>query len=130
MVIIIKSTVFAVVWTVLFLAFGVYITNSINEYTSDYQSELVKLEHFIDEDNWNKAKEEAEKISEEWDKKQKKWYKTLDHASFNLIGTHLNILKKCIVIEDKATSYEQIENIKSHISNIRGNVNFGLDYIF
>jgi len=70
-VIIIKSTVFAVVWTVLFLAFGVYITNSINEYTSDYQSELVKLEHFIDEDNWNKAKEEAEKISEEWDKKQK-----------------------------------------------------------
>lgn len=48
--IIIKSTVFAVVWTVLFLAFGVYITNSINEYTSDYQSELVKLEHFIDED--------------------------------------------------------------------------------
>lgn len=128
--IIIKSTVLAVVWTVLFLIFGFYISNSVNDVTDKYQDELTQIEHFIDEDKWDKAKENTDKIAENWKKEKSNWYKTLDHASFNMIDTYLNILNKAIIEKDKVNSYEQIENVKSHISNIKGNVNYGPDYIF
>ncbi len=130
MVIIIKSTVLAVVWTVLFLIFGFYISNSVNDVTDKYQDELTQIEHFIDEDKWDKAKENTDKVAENWKKEKSNWYKTLDHASFNMIDTYLNILNKAIIEKDKVNSYEQIENVKSHISNIKGNVNYGPDYIF
>jgi uncharacterized membrane protein YhiD involved in acid resistance len=129
-VIIIKSTVLAVVWTVLFLIFGFYISNSVNDVTDKYQDELTKIEHYIDEDKWDNAKENTDKISENLKKEKINWYKTLDHASFNMIDTYLNILNKAIIEKDKVNSYEQIENVKSHISNIKGNVNYGPDYIF
>jgi hypothetical protein len=129
-VIIIKSTVLAVVWTVLFLIFGFYISNSVNDVTDKYQDELTKIEHYIDEDKWDNAKENTDKIAENWKKEKSNWYKTLDHASFNMIDTYLNILNKAIIEKDKVNSYEQIENVKSHISNIKGNVNYGPDYIF
>lgn len=128
--IIIKSTVLAVVWTVLFLIFGFYISNSVNDVTDKYQDELTQIEHFIDEDKWDKAKENTDKVAENWKKEKSNWYKTLDHASFNMIDTYLNILNKAIIEKDKVNSYEQIENVKSHISNIKGNVNYGPDYIF
>ncbi|GAA0236374.1 hypothetical protein J2Z43_000344 [Clostridioides mangenotii] len=130
MVIIIKSTVFAVVWTVLFLIFGVYISNSVIDVTDKYQDELTKIEHYIDEDKWDNAKENTDKVAENWKKEKSNWYKILDHASFNMIDTYLNILNKAIIEKDKVNSYEQIENVKSHISNIKGNVNYGPDYIF
>ncbi|WP_209455556.1 DUF4363 family protein [Metaclostridioides mangenotii] len=128
--IIIKSTVFAVVWTVLFLIFGVYISNSVIDVTDKYQDELTKIEHYIDEDKWDNAKENTDKVAENWKKEKSNWYKILDHASFNMIDTYLNILNKAIIEKDKVNSYEQIENVKSHISNIKGNVNYGPDYIF
>ncbi|WP_185748257.1 DUF4363 family protein [Metaclostridioides mangenotii] len=128
--IIIKSTVLAVVWTVLFLIFGVYISNSVNDVTDKYQDELTKIEHYIDEDKWDNAKENTDKVAENWKKEKSNWYKTLDHASFNMIDTYLNILNKSIIEKDKVNSYEQIENVKSHISNIKGNVSYGPDYIF
>ncbi len=128
--IIIKSTVLAVVWTVFFLIFGFYISNSVNDVTDKYQDELTQIEHFIDEDKWDKAKENTDKIAENWKKEKSNWYKTLDHASFNMIDTYLNILNKAIIEKDKVNSYEQIENVKSHMSNIKGNVNYGPDYIF
>gem|GEM_PF-1080595 len=130
MVIIIKSTVLAVVWTVLFLIFGVYISNSVNDVTDKYQDELTKIEHYIDEDKWDNAKENTDRVAENWKKEKSNWYKTLDHASFNMIDTYFNILNKAIIEKDKVNSYEQIENVKSHISNIKGNVNYGPDYIF
>jgi len=129
-VIIIKSTVLAVVWTVLFLIFGVYISNSVNDVTDKYQDELTKIEHYIDEDKWDNAKENTDRVAENWKKEKSNWYKTLDHASFNMIDTYFNILNKAIIQKDKVSSYEQIENVKSHISNIKGNVNYGPDYIF
>ena len=128
--IIIKSTVLAVVWTVLFLIFGVYISNSVNDVTDKYQDELTKIEHYIDEDKWDNAKENTDKVAENWKKEKSNWYKTLDHASFNMIDTYFNILNKAIIQKDKVSSYEQIENVKSYISNIKGNVNYGPDYIF
>ncbi|WP_315166957.1 DUF4363 family protein [Metaclostridioides mangenotii] len=113
-----------------FLIFGFYISNSVNDVTDKYQDELTQIEHFIDEDKWDKAKENTDKIAENWKKEKSNWYKTLDHASFNMIDTYLNILNKAIIEKDKVNSYEQIENVKSHMSNIKGNVNYGPDYIF
>lgn len=126
----IKSTAFAIIWTIILVAFGVYIAHDINDFTSIYEKNMVKIEKSIDENNWGEAEEVANELADKWDNKKSKWYKSMDHASFNLIGTHFNVLKRCIQLKDKVNSYEQIENIKSHISNIKGNVNYGFDYIF
>jgi hypothetical protein len=124
-----KSTIIAVTWTIIFLAFSIHFTNKIIDFTNDISKNVDIIETYVNENEWEKSIIEIDKIDKLWSEEKKFWYKILDHAPFEQANTHIKTLKDASKIQDKASAYEQIELLRGQIKNIQGNIRFGLDYI-
>ncbi|MEG1311535.1 MAG: DUF4363 family protein [Romboutsia sp.] len=113
-----KSFIYVLLWTIIFIMFGFYVTNGINKFTYKYKEDISIIENYIEENNWDNAKIELESTIKSWHEKKSIWYKLLNHESFDLVCLHFNILYKSIDIEDKSKSLENIEIIKITLENI------------
>ncbi|PBE99307.1 hypothetical protein BGU36_17200 [Clostridioides difficile] len=125
-----KSATFVILWTILFVLFGFYINNKLYDFTDEYKDNISVLEKSIENEDWEKAKKEADSISTRWAKEKNHWYKVLNHEYFDEIGLKFNILDKAIYTENKLKSLEEVEGIKTYLGNIVESVKFDVNYIF
>lgn len=124
-----KSFICVLIWTIIFILFGVYVNKGISDFTYLYKDKIIVIENNIENDNWYEAKIQITKLKNSWFEKKDIWYKLLNHESFDEISLHINILDKCINIKDKSKSLENIEIIKITLENILENETYDMQHI-
>lgn len=124
-----KSLIYALVWTTLFVIFGLYVNNEIYNFTDDFNYRVDVIENYIKEDNWESANEKLEVYHKNFHKERLNWYKLLNHEYFDTICLCLENLDNSIYCKDKSMSLEQIVKIKSTLNNILESEKCDLDHI-
>ncbi len=124
-----KSFVYVLIWTIIFVSFGFYVNNGVDEFTSIYKNQIIVIEQHIENNQWSDAKIEINSLSNSWLEKKDIWYHLLNHESFDEISLRINVLSKCISIKDKSKSLENIEIIKITLENILENETSDLQHI-
>lgn len=124
-----KSAAFVFIWTIIFIVFGIFTNNNIENFTNKYTDKLQTIEELVEVDNWDNANKNLDKFLNSWYKEKEIWYKLLDHTYFDDISLYASILDKSISIHDKSKCFEQIEIIKTTLDNIVESVKFDLNHI-
>ncbi|MGL5312132.1 MAG: DUF4363 family protein [Peptostreptococcaceae bacterium] len=113
-----KSIIYVLIWTVLFVCFGLYINFKILDFTDKYTNDITIVEKYIEDDNFDAAKQELISYSNSWHKERILWYMLLNHENFDSVCLYLNILDKSILVQDKSKCLEYIIRIKVTLENI------------
>lgn len=113
-----KAFIYVMIWTVLFVMFGVYANIEINKFTDKYSEKIDTIAVYIEEDNWDQAEDSLKEYHEVWHKERIGWYKLLNHDYFDCICLQIELLDKNILVKDKSKALEKIELIKSNLDNI------------
>lgn len=124
-----KSFFYVLIFTILFIALGFFVTNGVGNFTDTYKNKIDIIENHIENNNWDEAKIILENTSNSWHKEKSIWYKLLNHESFDLICLHFNILDKSIYTNDKSKALENIEIIKITLENILESEKCDLNHI-
>lgn len=124
-----KSFISVLVWTIVFICFGLFINVKTSNFTDKYSNNIEIIEKYIEEDNFEKAKESLVDYSSSWHKENKLWYLLLNHENFDNICLYLNVLDKSILVKDKSKCLEYIEKIKSTLNNILENEKCDMSHI-
>lgn len=124
-----KSFIYVLIWTILFITFGFYITNGVADFAGNYKNKVTIIANYIEEDNWDEAKTTLKDTSNSWYEEKSFWYKLLNHDSFDLICLQLNILDKSIDTNNKSQALQNIEIIKTTLENISENEKCDLNHI-
>jgi len=125
-----KSLIYTLIWTTLFILFGFYVNSEIYEFTDKYISKIDIIEIHIKQDNWESAKVELDKYNKAFYSEKNSWYKLLNHDYFDSVCLYLNILDGSIYSKDKSMSFEQIAKIKTTLDSILESERCDLDHIF
>lgn len=125
-----KSLIYILIWTTLFILFGFYVNSEIYEFTDKYTSKIDIIEIHIKQDDWESAKAELDKYNKDFYGEKNSWYKLLNHDYFDSVCLYLDILDGSIYSKDKPMSFEQIARIKTTLDNILESEKCDLDHIF
>ena len=125
-----KSLIYVLIWTTLFILFGFYVNSEIYEFTDKYKSKIDIIEIHIKQDDWESAKAELDKYNKDFYGEKNSWYKLLNHDYFDSVCLYLDILDGSIYSKDKSMSFEQIARIKTTLDNILESEKCDLDHIF
>ena len=125
-----KSLIYILIWTTLFILFGFYVNSEIYEFTDKYISKIDIIEIHIKQDDWESAKTELDKYNKAFYSEKNSWYKLLNHDYFDSVCLYLDILDGSIYSKDKSMSFEQIVRIKTTLDNILESEKCDLDHIF
>lgn len=124
-----KSLIYVLIWTILFILFGFYVNSEIDEFTDKYTHKVDTIETYIKHDDWKNAKYELDNYHKDFHREKDIWYKLLDHDFFDSVCLYLDILDGSIYSNDKAMSLEQISKIKITLGNILESVKCDLAHI-
>ena len=125
-----KSLIYTLIWTTLFISFGFYVNSEIYEFTDKYTSKIDIIEIYIKQDDWESAKAELDKYNNAFYSEKNSWYKLLNHDYFDSVCLYLDILDGSIYSKDKSMSFEQIAKIKTTLDSILESERCDLDHIF
>ena len=125
-----KSLIYILIWTTLFILFGFYLNSEIYEFTDKYTSRIDIIEIHIKQNDWQSAKTELDNYSKDFHSEKNRWYKLLNHDYFDSVCLYLDILDGSIYSKDKSMSFEQIVRIKTTLDNILESERCDLDHIF
>ncbi|MGL4914502.1 MAG: DUF4363 family protein [Romboutsia sp.] len=125
-----KSLIYALVWTTLFVVFGIYVNNEIYSFTDDFTSKIDIIENYIKEDDWESAQDKLQVYHKNFHENRLSWYKLLNHEYFDTICVCLENLNNSIYCKDKSMSLEQTVKIKATLINILESEKFDLNHIF
>lgn len=113
-----KSFIVILVWTLIFVSFGVYLENEIEIFTDKYTLKINYIENEIVNNNFEKANELTKEFLKEWENDSKVLYMILNNEYFDNVHGFTNILKDSIYTKDITISLEYIEKIKMNLNNI------------
>ena len=125
-----KSLIYTLIWTTLFISFGFYVNSEIYEFTDKYTSKIDIIEIHIKQNNWESAKTELDKYNKAFYSEKNSWYKLLNHDYFDSLCLYLDILDGSIYSKDKSMSFEQIVRIKATLNYILESERCDLNHIF
>jgi hypothetical protein len=124
-----KSLIYTLIWTTLFISFGFYVNSEIYEFTDKYTSKIDIIEIHIKQDDWESAKTELDKYNKAFYSEKNSWYKLLNHDYFDSVCLCLDILDGSIYSKDKSMSLEQIVRIKTTLDYILESEKCDLNHI-
>ncbi len=75
-----KSFICVLIWTIIFILFGIYVNKGISDFTYLYKDKIIVIENNIENDNWYEAKIQITKLKNSWFEKKDIWYKLLNHT--------------------------------------------------
>lgn len=125
-----KSLIYAVIFTFLFVVFGLHINSEIQEFTDIYISRAETIKTYIKKDDWENTRIELEKYHKDFYQEKERWYKILHHEYFDNICLYLDILDNSVFCKDKSMSLEQLVHIRKTLNNILESEKCDLNHIF
>lgn len=124
-----KSIIFTILWTVILIIFGVFISIKLEDFSIKYTKEMNNLEIYVKSENWEKCKEYTDKLKHSFKNESKPFFKFLNHCYISDIELAFNILSDGIYLKDVSTCLEQIDIIKISLHRLIESEKYNLDHI-
>lgn len=126
---ILKSIIFTMIWTILLVSLGLFVSFKAEDFADKYVESLNKLEISIKNEDWQACDKLNNKLKENFAEDSKHWFKFLNHSHLGDIELSFNILSDGIYLKDIGTCLEQIENIKIYLHRMIESERYNLDHI-
>lgn len=125
-----RSTVIALTWVVLFIFFGLYIDNKVEDFGVEYIKDIQRTYDVVHEGDWRQSDIMVDELFEKIDTQKDLWLKVLNHQYYDDLKLELNLVKNAIFCENKIRALEGLERTKSILLNIIDDEKCNLNYIF
>ena len=125
-----KNTIIALIWVVLFILFGIYIDNRVENFGIAYIKDVEATYEVIHDDEWAYADEMRDDLAARLDTQKNFWLKVLDHKYYDDLNLELNLVKNAVYCKNKIRALEELEKIKSILQNLIADEKCNLNYIF
>ena len=100
-----RNTIIALTWVILFILFGLYIDNKVENFCIDYTKDVQETYEVIHDENWDEA-----------DKK--------------LDDLELGLAKNAVYCKNKIRGLESLEKVESILQNLMADEKCNWNYIF
>lgn len=124
-----KTLVYTVIWTILFVVFGFYVSYKAESFASEYTAALDKMEVHIKAEEWDECSDHISELKENFNHDSQMWFKLLNHCHLTDIELYFNLLLDGIYLQDVGTCLEQIECIKMSLHRLIHSEKNTLDHI-
>ena len=124
-----KSIVFTIIWTILLVVFGVFISFKAEDFASRYNESLNTLEMYVKGEDWKTSYEYTNELKNNFNEDSKFWFKLLNHCHLGDIELSFNILSNGIYLPDIGTCLDEIESIKIYLLRMIESEKHNLDHI-
>lgn len=124
-----KSIVFTIIWTILLVSLGLFVSFKTEDFADKYVDSLNKLEVYIKDENWQASDDFHNDLKENFKKDSKHLFKFLNHCNLGDIELAFNILSDGIYLKDVGTCLEQIECIKIYLHRMIESEKHNFDHI-
>lgn len=125
-----RSTVIALTWVVLFIFFGLYIDNKVEDFGVEYIKDIQRTYDVVHDGDWRQSDIMVDELFEIIDTQKDLWLKVLNHQYYDDLKLELNLVKNAIFCENKIRALEGLERTKSILLNIIDDEKCNLNYIF
>lgn len=125
-----RSTVIALTWVVLFIFFGLYIDNKVEDFGVEYIKDIQRTYDVVHDGDWRQSDIMVDELFEKIDTQKDLWLKVLNHQYYDDLKLELNLVKNAIFCENKIRALEGLERTKSILLNIIDDEKCNLNYIF
>lgn len=126
---ILKSIIFTMIWTILLVSLGLFVSFKAEDFADTYVESLNKLEVYVKNEDWQECDKLNNKIKKNFMKDSRHWFKFLNHSHLGDIELSFNILSDGIYLKDIGSCLEQIENIKIYLHRMIESERYNLDHI-
>lgn len=124
-----KTFYYTLIWTILFIAFGIYISNKAESFANEYSSALDKIEVHIKAEEWDKCGDHIEELKQKFNHDSKLWFKLLNHEYLADVELYLSLLLDGIYLKDIGMCLEQIDSIKMTLHRLIHSEKNNLDHV-
>ena len=125
-----KNTIIALIWVILFILFGIYIDNRVEDFGIDYIKDVEATYEVIHDDKWEYADEMLDDLEARLDTQKDFWLKVLDHEYWEELGLQLDLVRNAVYCKNKIRALEELEKIKSILQNLIADEKCNWNYIF
>ena len=116
--------------TLIFIFFGIYIDNRVESFGTEYTKEVEFTCDLVREEDWKESNEMVDELFQKLETQRDFWLRVLDHKYYDDIKLELSLVQNAVDCEDKVRALENLEKIKSILSNIIADGKCDLNYIF
>ncbi|SCI72745.1 Uncharacterised protein [uncultured Clostridium sp.] len=124
-----KSIIFTMIWTILLVSLGLFVSFKAEDFSDKYVESLNKLEVYVKNEDWQTCDKLNNELQKNLKKDSKHWFKLLNHCHLGDIELSFNILSDGIYLKDIGTCLEEIENIKIYLHRMIESERYNLDHI-
>ena len=78
-----RNTIIALTWVILFILFGLYIDNKVENFCIDYTKDVQETYEVIHDENWDEADKKLDDLVKKLDRQKDFWLKVLDHQYYD-----------------------------------------------
>ena len=78
-----RNTIIALTWVILFILFGLYIDNKVENFCIDYTKDVQETYEVIHDENWDEADKKLEDLVKKLEMQKDFWLKVLDHQYYD-----------------------------------------------
>ncbi len=124
-----KTLFYTVVWTILFVVFGLFVSYKAESFAYEYVNALNKIEVHVKAEEWEDCNIHIENLKENFEKDSKVLFKVLNHSHLGDVELAFNILSDGVYLKDVGMCLEEIENIKISLHRMIESEKHNLDHI-
>lgn len=124
-----KSIIFTVIWTILLVLFGIFVSFQAEEFAIKYVDSLNKLEMYVKDEAWETCSDYTNELKSNFKNDSKHWFRLLNHCHLGDIELSFNILSNGIYLKDMGKCLDEIESIKIYLHRMLESEKHNLDHI-
>lgn len=124
-----KTLIYTVIWTVLFVVFGLFVSFKAESFATEYVDALDKIEEHIKAEEWEECDEHIKELKDNFRRDSKGWFKLLNHCHLGDVELYFNVLIDGVYLKDVGMCLEQIECIKISLHRMIESEKHNLDHI-
>ena len=117
-----RNTIIALTWVILFILFGLYIDNKVENFCIDYTKDV--------QENWDEADKKLDDLVKKLDRQKDFWLKVLDHQYYDDLNLELGLAKNAVYCKNKIRGLESLEKVESILQNLMADEKCNWNYIF
>lgn len=125
-----RNTIIALTWVILFILFGLYIDNKVENFCIDYTKDVQETYEVIHSENWDEADKMLDDLVKKLDTQKDFWLKVLDHQYYDDLNLELGLVKNAVYCKNKIRGLEELERVESILQNLMADEKCNWNYIF
>ncbi len=113
-----RMVVITILILAVFFASSLYAGYYVKTSAQEIDNKIKQLEANVEKEDWQKAKDNIDKLMEKWEGTKKSWLTFLEHSEIDNIDIVLARLEKFVEIEENTEASGEIAELKFLIKHI------------